>query len=206
MENFITNTVPQLNGLILCGGKSSRMGRKKEEIHYHGKSQRQHLSELLAEHCREVFMSYNRAGEKHFNNQYPYIEDIFSGIGPMGGILSAFQKYPGRAWLSVACDYPLLSAQAIKQLISHRNPSKTATAFYDADGKLPEPLITIWEPRSYLYLLQFLSTGNSSLRKALMYADTELIAIHNSQELFNSNTPEECEEALKVINAKIKHS
>ena len=120
----------------------------------------------------------------------------------MGGILSALQKHPDKAWLSIACDYPFVSAQTIKQLISRRNPSKMATAFYDAEGKFPEPLITIWEPRSYLYLLQLLSMGNSSLRKALIYADAELIVIHNEQELFNSNTPEEYEDALKLVKGQ----
>ncbi|MBA7534324.1 hypothetical protein ES705_26570 [subsurface metagenome] len=55
-------------GLVLAGGKSSRMKREKSTINYHGIGQTRHCYELLSRICRKVFI-YNRkeqASEHHF--------------------------------------------------------------------------------------------------------------------------------------------
>ncbi|HKI46429.1 MAG TPA: NTP transferase domain-containing protein, partial [Balneolales bacterium] len=122
------------------------------------------------------------------------------GLGPMSGILSAFQSDPDAAWFTVACDLPYLSCQTLDFLLKNRNPSKAATAFYDPKGEFPEPLITIWEPRSYPALLQFLSQGYTCPRKALINSDTRLLQAPDVNELRNVNNPEEYEEAVKELS------
>ncbi len=51
ISRYMQQQVPAINGLVLSGGKSTRMGSDKGEIKYHGTSQRQHVHHLLAAHC-----------------------------------------------------------------------------------------------------------------------------------------------------------
>lgn len=192
---------PRLNGLVLIGGKSTRMQADKGSLVYHGKSQREHLYELLSTHCEKVFISCNRQQASELKEKFPVIEDRFLGLGPMSGMLSALQSEPDAAWLVVACDLPYLTDRSLEYLIKHRNPSKTATAFMNSANEFPEPLITIWEPRSYQVLLQFLGQGTTCPRKVLINSEVELLQAPDTDELRNINFPEERREAMEKLKA-----
>lgn len=199
-QQLIDATVPPLSGLVLAGGKSTRMYTDKTQLDYHGKPQRQHLYELLGRFCEDVFISCRKEQSKKLSNDFNVITDSFLQMGPLGALLSAFREQPNTAWFTVACDLPLLSAQTLQKLVHQRNPSKIATAFMNNDSGFPEPLITIWEPKSYLVLLQFLGIGHSCPRKTLINSDVELLEPPHSRELMNVNTPQEYEEALEAIS------
>jgi len=200
VQKFLNQRVPELNGLVLAGGRSSRMQKDKGSLHYHGKSQREHLHQLLTGFCKEVYISTNREQAAAPGEHLSAIEDSFLGLGPLGGILSALQREPDKAWLTVACDLPYLSEHTIHYLVQHRNPSKMATAFLDPEGKFPEPLITIWEPKSYPLLLQFLCQGYSCPRKVLINSDVALLQAPDVRDLRNVNYPEESRAAMQELN------
>lgn len=181
--------VPKLKGLVLVGGKSARMGKDKSMLKYYDDPQWKHSYNLLSQYCDEVFVSV--ADEKEQFSEVKQITDKFLGLGPMGGILSSFQEDPNAAWLVVACDLPLLSTTSLDQLVKNRNPQKFATSFKSPTLGFPEPLICIWEPRSYGRLLEFLSWGYSCPRKALINSDIELLIADKEEEMTNVNTPEE---------------
>jgi molybdopterin-guanine dinucleotide biosynthesis protein A len=197
--NLNQRHVPLL-GLVLAGGKSERMQIDKGSLNYHGKTQRLHIHELLSMHCEQVYVSYANAAAVHQDEGLPIILDTFTGLGPYGGILSAFQTNPNAAWITIACDLPYLSAETIAYLVAHRNPSKVATAFMDCENKFPEPLITIWEPRAYPVLLQFLSQGYACPRKVLINSDVELLQVPNVNDLQNVNHPEERDAAMQQLH------
>ncbi|HVV54886.1 MAG TPA: hypothetical protein VHC47_06160, partial [Mucilaginibacter sp.] len=116
---------------------------------------------------------------------------------------SAFRGHPDNAWLVVACDLPLLDVKTIRFLVGQRDVSKIATAFNSPYDTFPEPLITIWEPKSYPVLLSFLSQGYSCPRKALINSDVRLLDAPNTDALTNVNTPEELEKVKRVIHQKV---
>ena len=191
---------PKLFGLVLAGGKSQRMGKDKGLINYHGKPQREYLYDLLGEFCEEVHFSCRKEQVEELTG-FNTIPDTFEGLGPFGGILSAFRQNPNVAWLVIACDLPLLDKAAIEELVSQQNFSKNATAFRNPATDFPEPLITIWQPRSYSVLLQFLAQGYSCPRKVLINSDIELLEPKRPEVLKNVNRPEEFEEVLKLLNS-----
>ena len=176
-------------GLVLAGGRSNRMGRDKGLIDYHGKPQRVHLFDLLNKFCAKVFVSCKKEQETplHLNP----IHDKFDFESPLNGILSAFDLHPKKAWLAVAVDMPFVDENALKFLISNQDPKKMATCFYDSEGKLPEPVFTIWEPLALNHLLRFRETGEISPRDFLSKNDVHLINIPDSRVLFNANTPDD---------------
>jgi molybdopterin-guanine dinucleotide biosynthesis protein A len=183
--------VPVLRGLVLAGGRSERMQTDKGALHYHNLDQRQHTAALLAEFCPDVRVSVRPDQATDLPAGLKPLPDTFLGLGPLGGILSAFQADPNAAWLVLACDLPFLTRDTLEFLVSNRQPACMATSFRSPWDEFPEPLVSIWEPRSYGQLLRFLSLGYSCPRKALINSDVELLAPPAPGELRNVNTPEE---------------
>ncbi len=199
LQTDLQQTISPLNGLVLAGGKSQRMGKDKGLIEYHGKAQREYMADLLNGFCETTFLSV-RQGQSIPATNYSTIEDQFLGLGPFGAIASAFLKYPNHAWLVVACDLPLLDQTTLQHLVAHRNTSTIATAFNSPVNEFPEPLIAIWEPKSYPILLQFLTQGYSCPRKVLINSDVHLLDAPNGEKLMNVNHPEELEKARTLIS------
>lgn len=197
IEKEMKASLPQINGLVLAGGQSTRMKRDKSQIEYFGKSQKEFMFDMLDKVTNQVF--YSIRPDQQESESTDQIADTFIGLGPYGAILSAFRTHPDTAWLVTACDQPFLTKEVLELLISKRNPSKVATAFYNPETDFPEPLITLWEPRAYAHLLHFLSLGYSCPRKVLINTDIEVVHLEDASVLKNVNTPEEYEEAIKIL-------
>lgn len=191
-----------MKGLVLAGGRSTRMGESKAKMNWHGKEQQYYLADLLNSFCEEVFISCREDQKEEIDPKYQIITDQFPSVGPLEAMLSAFQKYPGHTWLVVACDLPLLDKQTLDFLIEERDQTKIATVFENQEDHLPEPLIAIWEPRSFEMLKFYLQKQHRSLRKILIAENAKTIKAPNFGALINVNTPEEAKVILKVLAAK----
>ncbi len=195
------NATP-LKGLILAGGQSSRMQRDKAALEFHGKSQVDHLKELLSPHCDEIFVSIrpDQSGDP-VRTTLPQLHDTFLDFGPMGGILSALKSDAHAAWLVVACDLPFIDPETLDVLVEGRNPFRLATAFTSARDGFPEPLCAIYEPKAVMRMLEFLALGYHCPRKVLINSRTHLLEPPNDLALSNVNRPEEYEAALEALRA-----
>lgn len=191
------NGTANIKGLILCGGYSTRMQEDKSMIAYHGVPQWKYLAEVLQQLVPEVYLSCREDQLPGFESYDRFIVDSVPAKGPSAGLLSAHQKEPGTAWLVVACDLPLLSAESLHYLLQHRNPAKAATTFVSPVNHLAEPLITIWEPAALNALKRNVENGMNCPRKTLLNIDIELLDNPRAEEQFNANTPEDRDTALK---------
>jgi molybdopterin-guanine dinucleotide biosynthesis protein A len=188
-----------LYGLVLAGGKSTRMGRDKGSIHYHGVSQRVFASRLLSEFCEAVFVSCRQEQVPTLEDELQPLVDAFENLGPTGGILTALHFKPDVAWLVVACDLPFLSQRSLRMLIEARDTSKVATAYQNPDDHLPEPLIAIYEPRSKAGLLEAVQNGKNCPRKFLLNSDCKFILPETPEVIANINTPDEYRATLSKL-------
>ena len=195
LRGWYAAAVPPLRGLVLAGGLSQRMRTDKSRLRYHADEQRTHAAALLGAVCQDVHISGRPEQLLDLPAHLSALPDQFLGLGPVGGLLTAFQTDPNAAWLVLACDLPFLTADTLDFLVRHRQPGRAATAFQSPENEFPEPLITIWEPRSYGTLLRFLSLGYSCPRKTLINSDIELLQAPRPAELRNINTPDERAEA-----------
>ena len=181
-------TEKKISGLILNGGRSSRMGFDKGELSFHGTPQREYLSALLRKFCDDVYTSCKNASDK---TQHHVIADKFFIESPLNGILSALDFNHTTAWLTVPVDMPGVDEEILRTLVAGRDPNAIATCFLDEDGKKPEPLVTIWEPAAYPLMKDFYLKGKISPREFLMNVDCRIIIAPNRQFFKNINTPEE---------------
>ena len=193
INNLIQEKIASIKGLVLVGGKSIRMGQDKSHLNYFGKPQKEFARELLENNTLETYYSVQKSSKKEDE-----IHDVFLNLGPFGGICSALQKDPNSAWFVLATDVPFVNNEIIQLLLKHRNTSKVATAIKGKGKDFPEPLITIYEPRAYPILLQYLAQGYSCPRKMLINSDVEIVEIEDDF-IRNINTPEEFEMAKKEI-------
>ncbi len=193
IQQIIQQKTANVKGLILIGGKSSRMKKDKSLLDFHGKPQKEFAKELLEKQGLETYFSVANNSENPIE-----IPDTFLNLGSFGGICSAFQKDPNSAWFVLATDLPFVNNELIKLLLNRRNPSKVATAIKGKNKEFVEPLITIYEPKAYPILLQYLGQGYSCPRKMLINNDVEIVEVDDDL-IRNINTPEEFEAAKKEL-------
>ena len=200
MENERTPSTGKssIKGLVLAGGESTRMGFDKGLMDYHGMPQREYLLHLVKDFTTEAYISC-KPGQIN-DSILPLIEDNHENLGPFGAILSAFEFDPHVAWLVVACDFPLLDQAAVSQLVEERDMSSIATSFLDTHTLMPEPWITILEPKIFPILQDYHARGRSSLRGVLVDFNSTVIRAKDPDVLLNANTPEEEAQIRKMIS------
>jgi len=191
-----------LYGLVLAGGKSTRMKKDKALLEYAGETQLEHAFDLVENMCEKSFVSsrQDQWADGRFSS-LPQLHDQFAACGPTGGILTAMNTHRDAAWLVVACDLPYLDQETLTKLMDRRNSFKVATAYVSASDALPEPLCAIYEPHARSRLLQFMALGFTCPRKVLINSNVELLQLDNSKALDNVNDPVAYEAAKANLSA-----
>lgn len=192
-----------LHGLVLAGGRSSRMREDKAALSYRQRPQLDLAFELLAPRVAQAWVSV-RPDQRvdALRARYPQIVDGPGVEGPIAGIVAAQAAHPDAAWLVLACDLPLLDGATIDGLLAGRDAGRLATAFASSQNGLPEPLCAIYEPASREPLFRFVAAGGSCPRKFLIGHDIVLLTPPIPGALDNANTPEELAAARLALAAR----
>lgn len=194
-----------LRGLVLAGGRSTRMQRDKALLSYHGRAQVEVAVELVSRCCPETYVSA-RPGQWTDSPlaALPQVSDTLLDCGPTGGILSAMRTQPEAAWLVVACDLPYLGEETLRDLVRQRDPFKVATAYTSTHDGFPEPLCAVYEPRARARLFQFLALDLACPRKMLINSHVRLLTLRDPRALENVNHPAEYEQARRQLEGTPK--
>jgi len=195
--------VTPLFGLVLAGGRSTRMQADKAALAYGTRPQLAEAHGLVARHTGRAWISVrsDQASEP-LRACYPQIVDGDLGQGPIAGIVAALGRHPEAAWLVVACDLPQLDDDTLDDLVRQRDPARMATAFVSAHDGLPEPLCAIYEPASRSALLAQIASGRNCPRRFLVDHDVKLLAPRHAQALDNANTPDDASAARTALAAR----
>lgn len=205
----------RLYGLVLVGGHSTRMGSDKAQLIVGNGNLKlyEQAEQNLKTVCERVFLSI-RSNQQQLYAGYELIIDSqdYTDIGPAHGLLSAYDAYPESTWLVFACDFPLATAEAFKQLAE--NYKEPATCFIHKKDNHPDPFFAIWSPKALEQLKQnVLTKGKNGPCSALMQSiglggknkdavDVNQIPHYirpkNDKWLVNTNTKEEWDAALSA--------
>jgi molybdopterin-guanine dinucleotide biosynthesis protein A len=205
--------------LILAGGHSSRMGSPKHLLPVAGggplylqlvRVLYEALPNITIYHVsladRSATDENLRCGEVQLSSESSFagktialrtVTDAASqDIGPAAGLLAAHRYDSAATWLVIACDYPLLGAAAVKQLIEgYKAP---ATCFQNKEG-FGEPLLGIWSPEALESLKRNVENGRSGPNYTLKTLGSTLIKPFQEEWLINVNTRPEWEAAQARI-------
>lgn len=198
----------KLNGLVLAGGMSRRMGRDKASLVYRADAEPEwrRLARLLAPLCDEVLLSVrpDQDLQGHGPEDAALLRDSVESAGPLTGLLTAFSRNPGKAWLVVACDLPLLDAATLQCLFDHRG-SREIVAFRSSSDGLPEPLCAIYEPESRERLIDAFRQDLRCPRRILISAGkaVELLELPHKDALENANSPEDFDRLKQKIGEEL---
>lgn len=173
--------MPAPAGLVLCGGRSTRMGRDKALITYHNKPQYRYVADLMGACCEQVIISCNEGQVPYLDPSYRHLADheLYAGAGPVSGLLSFFEEHPGSAALVCACDYPYFILQDLLQLNASRNEHTDAVCYRNTESGFAEPLLAVYEKQCAPLLLRYFKEGNASLRHFLDTVNTRWIHTDN---------------------------
>lgn len=157
-----------LYGLVICGGESTRMGTDKSLLVYYQKPQHEHVADLLAPLCERVILCCNAEQYNTSRTAYPKLTDLpeFAGAGPMSGLLTAFQTFPGNDFLVAGCDYPYLTTDELANFLHDIDKDLPAAAFYNQNA-FYEPLLGWYSRSAGNALLQSFENGSRSLQRFL---------------------------------------
>lgn len=188
-------------GLVICGGKSTRMGREKYLLDYYGLPQYQHVYQLLEPFCSKVFISCNPIQAPHIDPAFPVITDHISyqESGPVAGLLSAFNTYPDKSWLVTGCDYPLITAAEIGTLTGCFTQGLDTTAFYNRTTGYYEPLLAVYASGCYSRLEAHFRQQQYSLQQFLKEEKAMRCYPQEDDLLKSIDTPEAYEQARQLI-------
>jgi molybdenum cofactor guanylyltransferase len=189
-----------INGLVLAGGHSSRMGRDKAAlVHADGRTLARRTYDLLRQAgCARVALSLRHDQEmpEGFSDAGPVeiIRDpAGASLGPIAGILAGQRLEPDAAWLVVACDLPRLDLTTLRNLAASLQADETFLAYRSESDGLPEPLCALYAPAALHVLEQALADDFRCPRKVLIRNHCRLLDPVTSRALDNANTPEDWE-------------
>ncbi|HEL2966583.1 TPA: molybdenum cofactor guanylyltransferase [Stenotrophomonas maltophilia] len=175
-----------INGIVLAGGLSTRMGRDKALLPWQGRT--------LLEHMRGLLM---QAGAERVwvSGDYPAfggIPDQIARCGPLGGLHSVMQQMPdGQAWV-VAVDTPLLAPRLLQRLAG---VGMGACTIFDGH---PFPMLLNMDnaTRSVLAAMLDDPEGPRSVQAFQRRLQMHVLALESVDEacLVNCNTPEQWED------------
>ncbi len=186
--------------LVLCGGKSERMGQDKCFINYHGQPQVFHLVGLLQSFVEEVFISCNEQQAIKIAANYHKIVDQqrFANKGPLTGLLSAMAQHPHKHWLIIACDYPLLNHEDVQQLLTAFYENKETVVFINKAGFM-EPLIAVYHHKDVVALKETHEQYHNSLSAFLKENKSITLLPNNPSHIESIDDPQQVVSIKKLL-------
>src|SRR5512141_1705706 len=136
-----------VEGFILVGGKSTRMGSDKSGLVLEGRSS----VELVAEALRPVVARVRLVGTE-VEGSFETVPDLRSDWGPLAGIEAALEVATSDWSLIVACDLPFVTPALFRRLVSHAQQSD-AVVPVQSDSR-PQPLCAAYRRATCLRAAQ----------------------------------------------------
>ncbi len=184
-------SIPEIRGLVLSGGFSTRMGQDKGSLHWNGVPLLQHQVELIRSVTDSVFISCREVQAAAYSPYGELIIDQLPPHGPISGLLSSMRLYPQSSWLVLAVDLPFMTKSHLQQLLTHRQPDKMATVFIDPESGILQPLAALWEPLAFDLIQNAWDNNQFSLRRILDSNPVFIVEPVNGDALKNINQPED---------------
>lgn len=178
----------KMDGLILAGGKSTRMGgTHKGSMKFGEDTFTGRIVKELQKETQQIWISYGETMHETYEN-CQIVRDVYSGCGPLGGLHAGMNVCRGDAIMAVACDMPFMKIEFFRYLKRYMEEEerKQGKSF---DGIVPvyrgkiNPLAAIYKKKAKVFIEQQLETGNYKILAALDRMDILYIHLDDKEEL-----------------------
>ncbi len=195
-----------VTALVLCGGKSRRMGRPKAFLPFEGTTMLGHVLGKVRDLFSEVFLVANEP-DNYEDLGVDVVKDILPYRGPLGGILSGLLVAKHEYSFVIACDMPLVDKRLIREMTASRHGNDVVVLAHDLGV---EPLLGVYSKNCIKPLEESLFAGNLSLQEFLSGLKAQTFSYDadysKSEELpafFNINTPQDYSKVIMGANAAV---
>ena len=197
--------INEITGIILCGGKSTRMHSNKALLKIGGQTIIEIIVAKLKLLFSNVIISANNTNEFAFLN-LPIVSDVFANKGPLAGIHASLKLSNTDRNFIISCDTPLISVQMIDFIINYNSDKEILLP--KANGKVQQ-LCGVYS-KSVINKIErlFVSTESDKNLKGSVYElltkastgflDIEGLPYYNKNIFLNMNTPEDYELIKKI--------
>ncbi|MEE1134691.1 MAG: molybdenum cofactor guanylyltransferase, partial [Methanobrevibacter sp.] len=206
MSNDIENGENIKSCIILCGGKSSRMGQDKGSMIIQNKPMIKHILTTLNHQISEAIIVLNNPERiakyskfidpSDYTYTIRFVEDEIKDKGPMPGILTGLTQITGKYSLVLPCDSPYVSASYISTIFNEIDESFDAVVpYHDSENKLKtsEPLHSIYSKNIIPEIEGLISQDILHIKGLIEKIDTKFVLIDNKKiekkEFRNLNRP-----------------
>ena len=191
----------EIEGFILAGGASSRMGEDKSRLSLGGRTFVESAALALRAVSTRVCVVSSRAGAE--SHGLPVVEDLRAGLGALGGLHAALDACRAEWAAVVACDLPFVTGELLARLASMRDETTDAVVPLQEDGRV-QPLCALYRARVCLGQVEEMIRAGELRPRALLsrvrarrVAFGELRDLEGSTRFFlNVNTPEDYARAI----------
>ncbi|TBN06350.1 molybdenum cofactor guanylyltransferase [Hyunsoonleella flava] len=187
-----------ITGIILAGGKSSRMGTDKGFLKLNNKSFVQYSTDALKPLVSDIIIVSDNSNYDVFGHQR--ITDDIKDAGPVSGIYSGLQASKTEYNLILSCDIPLINSVVLQKLIDAIDDTSEIIQA-ESRGKTM-PLVALYKKSMKDTFKHFLNQDERRLRvaiKACNYKNVVLDETHQNATL-NVNTKEEFKQIEDAYN------
>lgn len=186
--------------VILSGGRSSRMGRDKAMLPFHGET---FLARLVRQYSPAfpTYVSVGQAG-KYDTSGARELVDLHPSVGPLAGLEAALEQTDADAVFLTATDLPFGTLTLARRLVELLGTADACVIRWD-DGSI-EPAFGVYRRSCLEPLRACLCQGRRSFRGLLdqvtvhWASEAELREFPLRQLLQNINTPESYQKALET--------
>lgn len=190
-----------MTGIILTGGKSSRMGRNKAFLKINGDVIIERIVRLFKEIFDEVILVTNSPEEyRHLNTKI--VADIYPKSGSLIGIYSGLYHASSQYAFAAACDMPFLKKGFIEYLIKQKDGYDIVIPF-SPDGQ--QPLHAVYSKSCLKPMEDAIRKGDLKIIDILPRLNVRRIATDEIipfdpefKSFFNVNTPSEFQKAEEM--------
>jgi molybdopterin-guanine dinucleotide biosynthesis protein A len=187
--------VDSIEGFILIGGASSRMGTDKARLLVEGQTFVQRIAGELGQVAHSVTLVGNNSNDFPLN--LPSSPDVYKSWGALGGVHAAMSQCRAEWALVVACDLPFVTASLFALLARSRDDFE-AVAPIQSDGR-PQPLCAVYRVAPCLTMAETLINSGERRPIALLQSVrtrwisfAELEELGGADKFFdNINTPQD---------------
>jgi molybdopterin-guanine dinucleotide biosynthesis protein A len=185
--------VPSVTGLILAGGKGSRMGGVDKGLQtFRGRRLVDHVYERLAPQVGGVIINANQNQEVYRTFGVRVVSDAVGGFaGPLAGMHAGLSVSKRPFLASVPCDSPFLAEDLIARLYARIDETGAELAVAKT-GDQPHPVFSLMRRGVLDHLSDFLKDGGRKIDAWYASLNVVEVAFDDEAEAFsNINTLDE---------------